>query len=210
VLAVLAIGFFSLGRYGSVSRRPGRNPAPPVAELPVPEPPPSTRPPPPPRIAKPAPRGVAAPVRPDDRRAELRLKVVGVHDGDSLTGLDDGRIQYKIRLQAIDAPELGQPFGQAAKRALSGKVFGRDVVVIPQTTDRFGRTVGRVLVAGRDAALEMLEEGMAWHYEQYDDEERLREAERAARAARKGLWQDRSPEPPWQWRKQGRTPREGG
>lgn len=133
-----------------------------------------------------------------------------MHDGDSLTGLEDGRIQYKIRLQAIDAPELGQPFGQAAKRTLSGKVFGRDVVVIPQTTDRFGRTVGRVLVAGRDAALEMLEEGMAWHYDQYDDEERLREAERGARAARKGLWQDRSPEPPWQWRKQGRARREGG
>jgi micrococcal nuclease len=41
----------------------------------------------------------------------LLLKVVGVHDGDTITGLDDSRTQYKIRLDAIDAPELGQPFG---------------------------------------------------------------------------------------------------
>lgn len=142
-------------------------------------------------------------VRPVSHRDEnqLHLRVVGVHDGDTITGLNDAKTQHKIRLDAIDAPELGQPFGQAAKKALSGKVFGRDVVVIVKTRDRYGRTVGHVLIDGRDVNLEMLEEGMAWHYKQYDKNVRLSQAEEDARAAKKGLWADRDAAPPWQWRK---------
>jgi endonuclease YncB( thermonuclease family) len=123
------------------------------------------------------------------------------HDCDTLTGLDDSQTQYKIRLDAIDAPELGQPFGQTSKKALSEKVFGKDVVVIAKTRDKYGRTVGHVLIDGRDVNLEMLEEGMAWHYEKYDHNKRMREAEQSARAARKGLWVDGSSVPPWEWRK---------
>jgi|LakMenE01Jun11ns_1017448.scaffolds.fasta_scaffold9913871_4 endonuclease YncB( thermonuclease family) len=136
-----------------------------------------------------------------NRGQHLSLRVVGVHDGDTLTGLDESKTQFKVRLDAIDAPELGQPFGQASKRALSEKVFGKDVVVIAKTRDKYGRTVGHVMVDGRDVNLEMLEEGMAWHYEKYDHNKRLRAAEQAARAAQRGLWQDLTSVPPWDWRK---------
>jgi micrococcal nuclease len=149
--------------------------------------------------AEPAVTRAQTPVHHDPRK--LHLRVVGVHDGDTLTGLDDAKTQHKVRLDAIDAPELGQPFGQASKKALSEKVFGKDVAVIAKTTDRYGRTVGHVLIDGRDVNLEMLEEGMAWHYKKYDKNKRLGEAEESARAARKGLWQDRDPVPPWDWRK---------
>lgn len=135
---------------------------------------------------------------------KLRLKVVGVHDGDTLTGLDAAKTQHKIRLHAIDAPELGQAHGQAAKKALSAKVFGRQVVVAPKTVDRYGRTVGQVIIDGRDVNLEMIQEGMAWHYEQYDDSPRLRDAQRAAREAGRGLWQGPEPEPPWDHRREQR------
>jgi endonuclease YncB( thermonuclease family) len=105
----------------------------------------------------------SSPLRPVRHKEDHRLllRVVGVHDGDTITGLDDSKTQYKIRLDAIDAPELGQPFGQASKKALSEKVFGKDVVVIPKTKDKYGRTVGHVMIDGRDVNLEMLEEGMA-------------------------------------------------
>jgi endonuclease YncB( thermonuclease family) len=125
-----------------------------------------------------------------------------------LTGLDESKTQFKVRLDAIDAPEIGQPFGQASKRALSGKVFGKDIVVIAKTRDKYGRTVGHVMLDGRDVNLEMLEEGMAWHYEKYDHNTRLRVAEQAARAAKLGLWQDGTSVPPWEWRKSQKQHRE--
>jgi micrococcal nuclease len=132
------------------------------------------------------------------------LRVVGVHDGDTITCLTPDKEQVKVRLDAIDAPELGQPFGQASKKALSEKIFGKDVVVLPKMKDKYGRTIGHVMVGGRDVNLELLEEGMAWHYEQYDHNKRLREAEQSARAAKRGLWQDRDPVPPWDYRKEHR------
>ena len=129
------------------------------------------------------------------------LRVVGVHDGDTITCITPDKEQVKIRLDAIDAPELGQPFGQASKKALSEKVFGKDVVVVPKKKDKYGRTIGHVMVNGRDVNLEMLEEGMAWHYEQYDHNKRLREAEQGARVVKKGLWADEHAVPPWEYRK---------
>lgn len=136
--------------------------------------------------------------------AQLQLRVVGVHDGDTLTGLSAANEQVKVRLDAIDAPELGQPFGQAAKKALSGKVFGRQVFVHRKTTDRYGRTIGHVLVEGRDVNLEMLEEGMAWHYKHFDHNARMAAAETTARAAGKGLWAEPQPVAPWEWRQRGK------
>ena len=150
------------------------------------------------------PRNAATAVPRDRAAAQLQLRVVGVHDGDTLTGLSAGNEQVKVRLDAIDAPELGQPFGQAAKKALSGKVFGRQVIVHRKTTDRYGRAIGHVLLDGRDVNLEMLEEGMAWHYKHFDHNARMAAAETAARAAGKGLWAEPQPVAPWEWRQRGK------
>ena len=66
---------------------------------------------------------------------QLYLKVVGVHDGDTITGLDKDQKQFKIRLDAIDAPELGMAFGQASRKALSEKVLGKMVVKTERVND---------------------------------------------------------------------------
>lgn len=42
----------------------------------------------------------------------LTGRVVGVTDGDTITVLDEQRVQHKIRLAGIDAPEKSQAFGQ--------------------------------------------------------------------------------------------------
>ena len=60
---------------------------------------------------------------------ELRGKVVGVSDGDTVTVLDAERHQHKVRLAGIDAPEKAQAFGQASKISLSDQIFGREVAV---------------------------------------------------------------------------------
>ena len=107
----------------------------------------------------------------------------------------------KVRLDAVDAPELSQPYGQASRKALGDKIFGKVVTVITKKHDRYGRTIGHVLIDKRDINLELIEEGAVWHYEQYDHNKRLREAEAIARAVKKGLWKDPNAIPPWDWRK---------
>jgi len=131
----------------------------------------------------------------------LTLKVVSVHDGDTLTGINDANEQVKVRLDAVDAPELSQPYGQASKKALADLVFGKVITVTTKKHDRYGRTIGHVIVNKRDVNIKLLEDGAVWHYEEYDHNKRLREAEQSARAAQKGLWRDPSPMPPWDWRK---------
>ena len=132
--------------------------------------------------------------------------VVSVADGDTVTVLTDEQTERKVRLNGIDAPEHGQPFGEASKQHLSALVFGKVVEVEGNETDRYGRLVGVLKLAGRDINLAQLQAGQVWYYRQYEsDVEPARRpvyaaAEAAARLARQGLWQDPAPEPPWEFR----------
>jgi len=128
-------------------------------------------------------------------------RVVAVLDGDSLRILRDGA-QVEVRLLGIDAPEGGQAFGNVSKRALSNLAFGRMVVVEVREIDRYGRSVARVTADGTDIGLEMVRGGFAWHYARYLDDARYGAAQREARAARRGLWQDPAPVAPWDFRPQ--------
>jgi len=47
----------------------------------------------------------------------------------------------------------------------------------------------------------MVRQGMAWVYRQYSRDPALLTIEAEAKADRRGLWQDRHPVPPWEWRK---------
>lgn len=145
---------------------------------------------------------------------ELVGQVVGVTDGDTITVLDDQHIQHKIRLAGIDAPEKAQAFGQRSKEHLASLVFGRRVLIEAEKQDRYKRTVGKVVIDGRDANLAMVVAGLAWHYKKYQGEQsssdRLlySDAERGAREVRRGLWQDADPTAPWDWRQSKRNPEE--
>ena len=136
---------------------------------------------------------------------ELTGKVVGVHDGDTLTLLiPDGASfkQIKVRLAEIDTPESKQPYGQHAKQALSDLTFGKQIRVVVQDTDKYGRTVGRVYVDGVDVNAELVKRGAAWVYRQYSHDPGLLVLEQQAKAAKRGLWG--LPEAqrcaPWDWR----------
>jgi len=134
-------------------------------------------------------------------------RVVGVADGDTITVLDANKVQYKIRLSGIDAPEKKQAFGNRSKESLSALAFDKTVNVETGKRDRFGRQIGKVLVNGRDVNLVQVERGMAWFYRQYQREQspndrRLYEAaEDAAKAGKRGLWRDADPVPPWEFRR---------
>ena len=128
-------------------------------------------------------------------------------DGDTITVLDANRQQNKVRLTGIDAPEKFQPFGNRSRQHLSALVHGRDVVVEWNKRDRYGRILGKVLVGSVDANLEQIRAGLAWHYKQYEreqsreDRETYASAELDARTAKRGLWIDPAPIPPWEFRR---------
>lgn len=138
--------------------------------------------------------------------ADMKGRVVGVVDGDTVDVLVAEHDSYRIRLAGIDAPEKAQPFGQVAKQTMSDLVMGRDVRVEYEKRDRYGRIVGVVLVGANDAGLDMVLHGLAWHYKRYANEQSPRqrldydEAETTARARRIGLWSGTDPLPPWEWR----------
>ena len=99
--------------------------------------------------------------------ADLSGKVVAIADGDTFTLLTADKQQVKIRLAEIDAPESGQPYGNKSKQALSELIFSKDIRVVVQTTDRYGRTVGRPYVGDLDVCAEMVRMGAAWAYREY-------------------------------------------
>jgi len=132
-------------------------------------------------------------------------KVVAVADGDTITVLRD-KTEVKIRLHGVDAPEKAQPFGEKAKQHTSGLVFGKEVRVEVVTRDKYGRTVARVLyrpVRGAESCLneELVKAGLAWWYRQYSlKDKKLAQLEEEAKKAKRGLWADASPTPPWEYR----------
>ena len=131
-------------------------------------------------------------------------KVVGIADGDTITVLRYGHDQVKIRLYGIDVPESGQPFGKASKQNLSSMVHGQSVEVEVMDTDRYGRTVARIFVEGEDVNAEQLRSGHAWLYRQYCNDWVCGEwvgLEAEAKSNGAGLWADKDPTPPWQWRR---------
>ena len=134
-------------------------------------------------------------------------KVVGVHDGDTLTLLTADKQQIKVRLAEIDTPESRQPYGSRAKQALSDKVFGKIITLEPETVDRYGRVVGHVRMDDRDVNREMVREGHAWVYRQYLQDRSLLAEEQAARENRRGLWAlpEAQRTPPWEWRHQAKN-----
>src|SRR5215471_6445926 len=129
-------------------------------------------------------------------------KVVGISDGDTISVLREGKA-VKVRLHGVDTPEKAQAFGTQARKFTSDMVFQQTVTVIVQNTDRYGRLVGDVLLPdGRSLNQELVKAGMAWWYRPYAPNDiMLAQLEAEARAAKRGLWADAHPVPPWQWRK---------
>ena len=136
-------------------------------------------------------------------------RVVRIEDGDTISVLDDANRNYKIRLQGIDAPEGGQAFGDRSRQSLADEVFGKQVRIEWSKRDQYGRIVGKVLVDGRDVCLEQIRAGLAWHYKYYqneqsaDDRKMYADIEEEARMAKRGLWVDADPTPPWEFRRSG-------
>jgi endonuclease YncB( thermonuclease family) len=140
--------------------------------------------------------------------AALACIVIGIADGDTLTArcdVPEGKVNITIRVAEIDAPEKAQPWGNRSKQHLSDVCFQKYAEVRPQTTDRYGRTVARVICEGTDSSAEQVHAGMAWVFDRYVKDRSLYAVQTAAREDRRGLWGDAAPMPPWAYRKSQRS-----
>ena len=151
----------------------------------------------------------------------LQGKVVKIADGDTVTIADDSGMKHRIRLAGIDAPEKDQPYGDISTQSLVELVSSKTVTIEYGKRDRYERIVGKVLVdpPGEvfcmaidcvkkiDAGLEQIKAGLAWHYKHYqmeqseEDRGLYSEAELEARRKPIGLWKDKEPMAPWEWRR---------
>ena len=93
--------------------------------------------------------------------------VVKVSDGDTVW-VKDGGERVKVRLDKIDAPESDQKWGKESKEALSAMVLGREVELVGEGTDRYGRRLSVIKCEGKEVNLELVKMGLAWHYAYHD------------------------------------------
>jgi len=133
--------------------------------------------------------------------ADFTSKVVRVIDGDTIEVLHTG-VPVRILLRGIDCPEKGQPYGDTAKHFTSEKTLGKLVTVKVKEIDKYGRRFADVILPdGSVLNRELLKAGLAWWYRKYSKDKNLEVLEKEARAAKRGLWADPNPVPPWCWRK---------
>ncbi|MHB1145852.1 MAG: thermonuclease family protein [Thiobacillus sp.] len=134
----------------------------------------------------------------------LQGVVIVVIDGDTVLFRPDhyspaSRAFLKVRLADIDAPENDQPYGAAATRALKEMALKQGGTLEIVATDGYGRKLGRLAIGALDVNAELVRRGHAWASARGGV---LQSAQREARHARRGLWRESEPTPPWVWRRQ--------
>lgn len=129
-------------------------------------------------------------------------QVVSVIDGDTYDILVNNDTTIRIRMEGIDAPEKGMAYNKVAKNYLSDLCFNKTIKLIITGKDRYNRILSfSYLNDTMELSHEMIKAGYAWHFKKYNNDNVLSELEIVARNSKKGLWYDKDPIPPWEFRK---------
>lgn len=117
-----------------------------------------------------------------------RALVVRVVDGDTVwLQPESGGAVRKTRIEGIDAPEICQADGRAARDALRAVLQRQWVHVRSVRRDTFGRDLGQLQWQGQDVGEWMVREGWAWSYRWQGDSGPYADAERQAISAQRGV-----------------------
>ena len=130
-------------------------------------------------------------------------RVVKVLDGDTYDLLLADNTIVRVRMEGIDAPENGMPFSRKAKSYLQELCKNQTVKIKNNKFDESGKRIlsFSYLNDGRELSHEMLKAGFAWHFKKYNSDSNLAALENEASEAKRGLWKDKNPMPPWENRK---------
>lgn len=128
--------------------------------------------------------------------------IIRVIDGDTIElFLINSLTTIKIRLNGIDCPEKGQPYYEEATTYTSDLCLHKQVGVIKYDKDKYDRLIADIILPdGRNLSEELVRAGFAWWYRLYSDDLILKQLENEARIARRGLWFQPNPIPPWEFR----------
>ena len=88
-------------------------------------------------------------------------RVLRVDNGNTVTIVDANNVQHTVKLQDVQAPDLGHPSGIQSQRSLQGMVGGRHVTIDYDPKTGYGAPTGRVYLGGEDINLKQVEQGMA-------------------------------------------------
>ena len=124
-------------------------------------------------------------------------------DGDSLL-IVSAHKTIEVRLYGIDCPEYRQPFSNAAKKMVQKKVGGQNVLVRPEYYDKYERMVAIVQYGDDTLNSELVRAGLAWvspYFCRKDICTAWQQLEISARESQRGLWREKQPVPPWQWKR---------
>tara|TARA_B110000967_G_C18845155_1_gene541553 strand:- start:1048 stop:1536 length:489 start_codon:yes stop_codon:yes gene_type:complete len=139
--------------------------------------------------------------------ADIEGVISRVVDADTVVVESKKGIKYKVRLLGIDAPEIKQAYGKESTSYLSNLVLGKSLAVVGSKKDRYHRLLGKLIFEGNDINLNLVKNGMAWHYKLYKSSQDKKDrflysnAEKYAKVNKLGLWSNSFPISPWSWRK---------
>lgn len=132
----------------------------------------------------------------------LTAKVIGIKDGDTVVVLDSLKYQTTLRLAEVDCPEKSQPFGTKAKQFTSDQIYLKTIKYVVTDIDRYGRSIAKIYYDdNKYLSAEIIKYGLGWHYKRYSTSKELANFENSARLHKLGLWYDKNPVAPWDWRR---------
>ena len=147
-------------------------------------------------------------------RADFTGKVQRVVDGDTIYIVDNFGKKFKVRLTGIDAPEKNQSYGLASTYELNEILINKWVLLKskpskgnPYSVDRYNRVLAKIILDGMDVNLFQVSRGYAWHFKRYQKQQSLsdrdayKDAELNAKKNKLGLWKEKKPIAPWNWRR---------
>ena len=133
----------------------------------------------------------------------MKVRVTKVIDGNTIEILTDDDEVYQIMFKDVDSPEIGQNFGEEAKRFTEKLLLKKKVTVEMKGKDMWGnRLAGVTLNNGKNIEQLLIEEGLAWYNSMKSNNQKLAEVELKTKETKKGLWSESEPTPPWIFRRQ--------
>jgi len=134
--------------------------------------------------------------------ADFNGKVIKVIDGDTVDILTPKKQKIRVRLLDIDAPESQQAYGNASKKYLASLIAGKSVFIKENKKDIYQRTLGTIYLEQININAKMVENGFAWayRYKGVVNNNNMLKLESKAKQNKKGLWKDKRPIAPWEFR----------